>query len=137
MADYRSNRVALSQCGNKLIEHFVLRCFKVALITTFQFDADREIVATLATLPTRDSRVPGTAVTRYELYQLSIAANEKMRRNLESLNLLIIGMLARIERLGKQRLDTVATKLARREADGMNYQQRNYLPCWPLIAIRR
>lgn len=59
--------------------------------------------------------MPRALKTRHELDQLTIAANEKMRRDFEILNGLIIRMIGRIEGIGEQRFDAAPTEFTGRQ----------------------
>ena len=62
------------------------------VVGSFQFDPDREIVASFSPLEGGVAGVPGPQVERHVLDQLAIPANQQMAGNPELMNLLKIRM---------------------------------------------
>src|SRR5690554_1115614 len=66
---------------------------------------------------------------------MPITANQKVSRNLELMDLCVIGMFTWVEAIGEKLDDTVASVLSRREADVMYDSKRDRLQ-WAVILIR-
>ena len=67
--------------------------------------------------------MPGTAGKWHKLNKLAIAANQQMRRNLQTTNLAKVGMGVPIEAIREQLFDFGTAKLTRRQADAVNNEQ--------------
>ena len=68
----------------------------MGVIGAFEFDADAEIVALLATTPRRHPCMPGTLIGRHKLNHLACALDEEVCRYLEVGDFGKIRMAARI-----------------------------------------
>ena len=69
---------AAPKLGQQSIEDQVLRVLERELVTAFKLDADREIVATRAPQPIRNTGMPGAPRARNKLDQIAVAADEKV-----------------------------------------------------------
>ena len=59
-------------------EPFILRVLERQIIATFEFDAEREVIAAAAPAPVRIAGVPCTQLARYELDNLSVTPDQEM-----------------------------------------------------------
>ncbi len=80
--------------------------------------------------------MPGAALAIYKLQQLATAADEIVRRHLQPADALKVGVRLPIERAGKQLLHLRAAILPRRQADGVQHQQRDARPRWARAVVR-
>lgn len=103
---------------------------------SFEFDADRKIVAAIAPLVPGNAGMPGAFVERHVLHDFAAAPDQQMRRNLESMNVPKISVVIGAERIAKQAIDMGRTKFAGRQADAMNHDQRNIVRVGPVVVIR-
>ena len=87
------DRIALHQGTAQLAQPPVLVRLEGLSFQPFQFDAYRIVVAVAATPPLRSTRVPGACVGIDELKQLSVAADEEVRRHLDAADLLEVCLL--------------------------------------------
>ena len=71
----------------------------------------------------------------YKLIQLTCAGNKKMRRNLQPLNFLKIGVCTPVQLIGEKLLNAAVTKVARWQADGVDNDQVNNRICSSLTKI--
>jgi hypothetical protein len=67
--------------------------------------------------------MPGALVTGHKLDNLPVAPDQKVRRHTDTPNLLEIGMLRMIQRVGKETRDGIPRVLAGRQTDVMDDQQ--------------
>src|SRR5258706_14075396 len=70
----------------------VLNVGERLVVSAFEFDADRIVVAVRAPPPRRFTCMPGAFRARHELDHFAVAAHQKMRRNLELRDAAIIRM---------------------------------------------
>lgn len=137
VTDDVGNRIVAADPVGKCGQNPVLRRHEAPGVAALEFDADREVIAMLAALPTGRSRVPGPAIAGNELDQFPIAAYQKMRRYLQMGNFREIGVGGRIEPIGKQRFDGRTTELVWRQAYGVDHDQLDRDARRPLIAVGR
>ncbi len=129
-------RVGLQQGSGDCDQRLVLRTGKGSIVSSFQLDADREVIARFSPLKAGFARVPGAAVKGHELGHATVTLDQQMRRHLQPLDLFKERMPARIQPVGKQFGDMTAAKLPGRQADIVNHQQRD-LAVGAVIAIGR
>jgi hypothetical protein len=67
--------------------------------------------------------MPSSLVTADKLYQLAATANQKMRRNLDATQLVVIGVAVVVKGIGEKLFNGIATELPRGQADGVHHQQ--------------
>lgn len=130
-------RICIHQPSRKARQTFILTVGVGAAIGTFKLDADRKVVASLASAPDRHTRMPGTFSARYELNQISVSANQEVRGNPQTIKARKVGMSKRIKAVGKEALDRITAEFARWQADVVNYQQFNHRLGRSRIAIGR
>src|SRR3546814_14875860 len=75
------------------------------IIATFQFDADRKVVAALATFKARHAGMPGPRMQRHILRQTTPTVDQQMRGHATRVNLSDVWMRRGIERIGEQLID--------------------------------
>ena len=76
-----ANGIGLKKCSQKLLQTAVLAFGERSLTAAFQFDADGKIVAALPIQKARHTGMPGAQIRMDELHQLTMAAQEEMRRH--------------------------------------------------------
>lgn len=116
------NRIPLAQTPSQSDQYFILRISERRGVAAFEFDADRKIIAAFAALPVRDTGMPGALVAGYELNQGAVAADEKMRRHLQTLQRMIIRVRSRIDSIGEQFDHAVAAEFVGRQTDVVDHQ---------------
>ena len=79
--------------------------------------------------------MPGTFRARYELQQIAVSANQKVRGNPHTFKAREVGMFERIKPVGKQALDRIAAKSAWGQTDVVYNQQFDDCLSGPRIAI--
>src|SRR5213595_802291 len=84
------DRIALRDRGRQLRERLVLRGLEAVAFQAFELDADRIVVAVLASAPARSPGMPGAVAAIDELPQLAAAADVEVRRHLHALDRLEI-----------------------------------------------
>lgn len=135
VANDLGHRIASRQSAQQVGERSILRGLEGVAFETLQLDADREVIAVTAPMPTRVAGMPRTILTRNELQQISLTSNQKVRRNLNAANALIVWIRLPIESVGEQALYPVAAIDPGREADGMQYDQRDIAPIGATVEI--
>lgn len=70
--------------------------------------------------------MPGACRKRYELHQLAVAANQHMRRHLETANFLKVRMAIAVQPSAKQLLNRITTKLAGRQTDAVQDNELDF-----------
>ena len=131
------NKIGSLQPSGQVCETAILRVGKGYKVASFQFDTDRKVVATLPPLPKRYSCMPCAMKAGYELKDLSVAPDKKMRGDFDAAQLCVIGVCFRIQRVGEQLRHFRTAKLVRRQADAMDDEQVDRRACRPGIVIRR
>ena len=129
-------RVGLQQGSGDSDQRLILRIGKGSIVSSFQLDADREVIARLALLKAGFARMPGAAVKGHELGHATVTLDQQMRRHLQPVDLFKERVPARFQPVGKQFGDMTAAKLPGRQADIVNHQQRD-LAVGTIIAIGR
>jgi len=136
MSDDMGEGITAAQRAEQMLQSKVLGFLERQFITAFQLDSERKIVTSIAPIPARYARMPGTPGAGNKLHQLAISANQEVGRNPQRMNPAEIRMGIRVEPIGKEPLDRVAAKYTWWEADGMNDDQLNRLPRRTIVAIR-
>ncbi len=113
-------RVAASQRCDEAGEYVILLNFEGLLIASFQLNADREIVTTFSTAPSRCAGMPCAQRARHELQYLTVASHQKVSGDAQREDFTVVGVLFWIERVGEELFNAATAELARREADGVN-----------------
>src|SRR6218665_176489 len=101
----------------------VLGRLEVQALQTFEFDADRVVIALAAPTVGRLSCMPGAPIAVDELLRLAAAGDEKMCGDLQAAQVLVVGMGLRVQPVGDQLLPRRAAELARRQADRVQHDQ--------------
>ena len=127
---YRLNGVCLGDGGNQGGECLVLCTSEDITFQSFQLNADGEIVAVVLPLEAGSTSVPGALVAADELRDLAMAVDDEVRRDFDAFDLLKVGMCLPVQRVGEQRCDFTAAKLARWQADGVDDDQVDVSACW-------
>lgn len=129
--------ISPSQTPQQLLQRRVLALVERLRVTSFQFDSKRKIVATFAPAPFRHSSVPSAAICRYELNQLTVTADEKMRRHPQMIDTRIVRVRRRVEPV-REKLDHAgSSKLIWRQADSVYHNQADALAFWAGVEIGR
>lgn len=92
MTDDIPDRVSCPDCPGEFYQPAILHGLERLVVTTFQLDADREIVTAGPALPVGYASVPGAQNTGDELNDFSITANEKMAGDFQVCQRLVIRM---------------------------------------------
>lgn len=137
MAGHMLNGVLNGQGGTQAGQGFVLRRFECLTFQSFELDADRVIVALFPSAVARHASMPGAIVTADELQQLPSATNEKMGGNLQTADLLEVGVGIPIQGIGEQGLHLGATILTRWQADRVQHHQVDVRSLRTRAEIRR
>ena len=125
MAGDRGNRIALTQGVDQAPQRGVLGVGEGLLVAAFEFDADRIVVAVVASAPRGPAGMPGAPVAGDELDDATGATDVEMRRHLQPGDLGEIWMGHRIEPVEEEVLDPVAAEFAGRQADVVHDHQRD------------
>ena len=80
--------------------------------------------------------MPGSLIAIDKLNALAVPANQQMRRDQQMVNLSKKRVLVWVQAIGKQRFYSIARELPRRQANGVQEQQR-YLAVRACILVRR
>ncbi|OCA66055.1 hypothetical protein A9X69_08840 [Aeromonas hydrophila] len=132
----RNGRIMTKQ-GSAEPDQCLVLCVGVwQLIGPFQLDPDGKVVARLATLPARYSRMPGSGTKRNILHQLTVAPDQAMCRDPQLMDTGKIGVSIGIESPKEKIIDEGTAKLARRQADAMHHQQGDIARGGPLVVVR-
>jgi len=137
VADTVCDRIGFAQRFQQPLQYKILLLFKRHVIAAFKLDSNRKIITALSAAPLRRSGVPGTIATGYELQELAIAPDQKMRGHEQTGNLLEIRMCRRIKTVGEQIRNRIAAKTPGRQADAMNNSEFNAASGRARIAVRR
>jgi len=132
-----SNRVGFAQRLGQTPQHPVLLLLERRIVAAFEFDSDREIVAALTRAPLRLPCMPGALETWDILDEFAIAADQKMRGNLQAGYFPEIGVSARVETVREQLVDRCTAEAPRRQADAVNNDKLDAATRRPCIEIRR
>ena len=130
-------RVRQPQCTDEAGEYRVLGLRVGHVVRPLELDPDREIVAAFTALERRRARMPGAAPERDELHDLAVAADQRVRRDLQARDFLEVGVRAGIEPVAEQRLDVRATELPGRQRDSVHDDQLGYRANGARILIGR
>ena len=76
------NRVGVAQGGAQSAEGFVLTGFKRVAVQTFEFNANRKVVALVLAIEAGHPGMPCPVIAAHQLPQLALSADEKMGRDL-------------------------------------------------------
>ena len=125
MAHHGSHAMLSPQTAQQGNQAAILRWLEGLPFQTLQFDSNGEIVAVVAPLPVRGSSVPGTLIARNVLRDASPPVDHEMRRNLQTTNLLEIGVGRPIELVGKKQPNRITAVNPWWQADGVQNQQVN------------
>ncbi|ALQ61814.1 hypothetical protein AW872_16020 [Aeromonas hydrophila] len=139
MADdaIRRNGGVMARQGSAEPDQCLVLCIRVGLlIGPFQLDPDGKVVARLASLPTRYSRMPGSGTKRHILHQLTVAPDQAVCRDPQLMDTGKIGMSVGSESPKEKIIDEGTAKLARRQADAMHHQQGDIARGGPLVVVR-
>ena len=109
----------------KLVQLRVLCVLKQISLKAFEFDADRVVVAIAAPTVFGCPSVPSAVVGADKLPQTTIAADEKVRRHTQTLDLQKVGVRLPVKLVGKERGHFGPAILAGRQADRVDHQQIN------------
>ncbi len=80
--------------------------------------------------------MPGTFAERHELDELTVTANQQMRRHLEPANLAEERVRIPVQAVREQGLDLRAAEFAGRQADAVHDEQRELCPVRPVVMVR-
>jgi len=119
------------------IQHLILGGLERHLVHPFQFDAHREIITRLAAAIRRFAGVPRALPERHILNDLTVSANQRMRRNAHADEMRKERMRVRNEVACEQPVYPRATKLPGRQADVVNHDQLGQHAGGPRIVVRR
>lgn len=117
------NRLVLEQGGAQTGERFILAILKKPVVHPFQLDANRVVVAIVASPVVRNPGMPGAFVDAHELLQFTAAPDEKMGRHGHALDTFKVRMGFPIQLVGKQALHLISPVLAGRQTDGVQHNQ--------------
>ncbi len=119
------HRVGLKKRCAQAGKCFVLRRFKSASFQSFELNANGVVIALVSSPVSGVAGMPGAVVTADKLPKCASAADEKVRRNLKSLDALEVGMRVPVELVGEQALHIAVAEFPRRQADRVNHDQIN------------
>jgi len=117
------NRIVVGQRGAQGAEGFVLVGFKSLAIQALQFNANGEIVAIVLAVEARHPGMPSPVIAADQLPQLALSADEKMGRNLQTLQTLEVRVFVDRQLVGEQIQHMRGPIFAGRQADGMHHHQ--------------
>lgn len=136
VADAVGNWIRCTQFRDEVRQNHILHLLERQIVRAFEFDANREIIATISITPLGFTCMPGARPARHELNQLAIATDEKVRRNASVGNFTKVGVSLRIKTIGKQLGDRISTKAPGWQADVVNHKQLDGAILRARIAIR-
>lgn len=115
--------VAPKKFLQQLGEAGILSVFKRFAFQSFEFDADRIVVAIAATAIVRNACMPGTCIAVHELPYRAIALDIEMARNLKTSYTEEVGVQFPVQHVGEQGVHMAGSIDARRQADRMDHHQ--------------
>ena len=136
MSGDMGNRISLEDGCAQAGKRFILQCFKSTAFQSFEFNANRVVIALALTPVSGWAGMPGAVVATDELPKIAGTADEKVCRNSKPPNALEVGMRVPVELVGEQALHIAIAKLPRRQADGVNHDQINLCAGRTLIDVR-
>ncbi len=116
-------RQAHAQHANQIGKAPILGHAERSAGVTFEFNADRMVIAAGSATITRHSGVPGPLSHRHELEQFALSPDKKMGRDPQPLEAGQRRMSAGIERTQEQPLDRVRSETPGGQTDGMDHDQ--------------
>lgn len=108
MFDGISNDQCMAQVGQRR----VLGRLEPVAFQPFELDADRVVIAVVATAPTGRAGVPGALVSIDKLNQFTVTPDEEVSRYFGTSNLFKVGVGLPVKLIGEQLFDFRATILA-------------------------
>ena len=130
-------RVAGKQRIENAPEGFILTVGIGGVVGAFDFDADREVIATGAAAPARDTRVPSAAIKRDELGYRTPATYEEVRGDPHSLKVGQAGIAGAVEGIAKEPLDRAGAEFAGRQRDTVDDDEADVRGIGSGVLVRR
>lgn len=127
--------IASAQFYYQFCQPCVLNRFIGQVIGAFQLYADAEVVTAFTATVAGDPGMPGTGMKRHILDDLTIAAYQDMGRDPQLVYALEVGMVGRLELVGKQLADIGATELTRGQADVVDHHQADRLTLGACVTV--
>ncbi|MNY13452.1 hypothetical protein D3C86_1465850 [compost metagenome] len=133
----RGQGVARAQHRRQLAQRQVLLVGVGQGVRAFKFDANGKVVAAFALAKARHPGVPGALVGGHELNDAPIAANKEVGRYAQAAQAFQPGVRSVVECVQEQPGDFGAAKLARRQADIVQHQQRDLRAIGTRVVVGR
>src|ERR1700676_1179032 len=124
MTGERFDRIPLGERLEAIIQRRILGVLEPTSIVAFQFDAPREVVASLAPEEARKTRVPRAFVARHILLDHAVTSDHEMRRHAHAAQSVVIRMSVVIETILEEFSDCAAAEFIGRQADVVNDNER-------------
>ena len=115
---------------------FVLHSLVRHAVGTLQLDTNGEVVASDSISEAGFAGVPGSVGEGNELHERAVAANQKMRGDLQVCNAIEAFVGMRVEAIAKELLDVRSPELARRQTDSVHDDQVDVAAGRPGIEVR-
>jgi len=131
----RNGRIGGTQGLDNGLQHRVLPVIVRRFILAFEFDANREVVASLLPAKTGLASMPGSFRERHELDDSAITPNKQVSRDLHPADFPEIRVCVPVEPVGKQRLDLGTTEFTGRKANAVHDDHRRFRIMGPRILI--
>lgn len=123
MTGHPTQRVAFAQHLGQLHKPSILRRGESMITVALEFDTEGEIIAALARLEARHTRVPGTTISGHELHQFAAPTDQEVRRYPQLGDALEERMLVGGQRAGEEALDRIAGESPGGQTDVVDDQQ--------------
>lgn len=136
VADDVGNRISRCQRPGEAGERLVLQCLEWHIVSAFELDTDRKIVALRTPVPRRDARVPRTLYAGDKLKQRAITSHQKVRRHAYPGEAAVIRVRGGIEPVLKKRFDGRSAEFPGREADRVHDEKVDVDVRGTLVAVR-
>lgn len=101
----------------------VLGGLKEQAFQALKLDADRSVVAALASAPAGLPGMPGPGLGVDELHNLTVAPNKEVTGDLNAAQVFEVGVSVPVQAVGKKRFDVWCAVLTWGQADGVNHHQ--------------
>lgn len=137
VAEDRFDWICREYCVDKQVQRAVLGVGKRFEIGSFEFDADRKIVAMDTTVEYRSACVPRALRERYELRRRPIAIDQYVRRYPRADDLRKKWVGRNVQRIGEEPLDMPAAVAAGWQADVVDDDQLDRTARRACIEVRR